>query len=139
MIDYRHLALALTVLSLSACASLTSAPVVDRAGASQSAGSAKDFYTVKKGDTLYSIARDNGIDYRELVAMNSIENPGQIRVGQQLSKTVPMTYRVLEMRCKNPTTDCVKCKRSWYKHHASLAWQKSHRERFTILATCSTA
>ncbi|MCP5269424.1 MAG: peptidoglycan DD-metalloendopeptidase family protein [Zoogloeaceae bacterium] len=93
MIDYRRFALALTVLLLSACASLSPAPVVDRAGASRGEGSAKEFYTVKKGDTLYSIARDHGIDYRELVVMNRIENPGQIRVGQQLRVAPPAASR----------------------------------------------
>ncbi len=42
------------------------------------------FYTVKKGDTLYSIALDHGIEYRELAAWNGIDNPARIRVGQQL-------------------------------------------------------
>lgn len=42
------------------------------------------FYTVKKGDTLYSIALDHGIEYRELAAWNNIDNPSRIRVGQQL-------------------------------------------------------
>lgn len=41
-------------------------------------------YTVKKGDTLYSIALDNGIEYRDLAAWNNIDNPSRIRVGQQL-------------------------------------------------------
>lgn len=42
------------------------------------------FYTVKKGDTLYSIALDHGIEYRELAAWNNIDNPSRIRIGQPL-------------------------------------------------------
>lgn len=47
-----------------------------------------EFYTVKAGDTLYSIALEFGLDYRELAAWNSIE-PARIRVGQQLRLTPP--------------------------------------------------
>jgi lipoprotein NlpD len=46
-------------------------------------------YTVKKGDTLYGIALEHGLDYRELAAWNNIENPGRIRVGQQLRLSPP--------------------------------------------------
>lgn len=41
-------------------------------------------YTVKRGDTLYAIALDHGLDYRDIVAWNAIENPNLIRVGQVL-------------------------------------------------------
>jgi lipoprotein NlpD len=51
--------------------------------------SSKDFYTVKKGDTLYSIALDNGQDYRDIASWNSLENPNRILVGQQLRVTPP--------------------------------------------------
>ena len=43
-----------------------------------------DFYTVKKGDTLYTIALDNGLDYKELAEWNNLANPNVIYVGQQL-------------------------------------------------------
>ena len=41
-------------------------------------------YTVKRGDTLYAIALDHGLDYRELAALNHIENLNLIRPGQVL-------------------------------------------------------
>jgi lipoprotein NlpD len=41
-------------------------------------------YVVKRGDTLYQIALDHGLDYRELAAWNNIENVNVIRVGQSL-------------------------------------------------------
>jgi lipoprotein NlpD len=41
-------------------------------------------YVVKRGDTLYQIALDHGLDYRELAAWNNIENVNVIRVGQVL-------------------------------------------------------
>jgi lipoprotein NlpD len=44
---------------------------------------------VKRGDTLYKIALDNGLDYRELAAWNSIENVNLIREGQVLRLAAP--------------------------------------------------
>jgi lipoprotein NlpD len=41
-------------------------------------------HTVKKGDTLVSIALQYGLDYRDLVAWNNIANPNRIEIGQVL-------------------------------------------------------
>ena len=73
------------------------APVVDRTGRSTEppAPVAKETaptprtlgegeYEVKKGDTLYSIALEHGVDYRELAQWNSLEDPARIRIGQVL-------------------------------------------------------
>jgi len=46
-------------------------------------------YAVKRGDTLYQIALDHGLDYRELAAWNNIENVNVIRVGQMLALGPP--------------------------------------------------
>lgn len=43
-----------------------------------------DTYTVKKGDTLYSIGLEFGDDYKEIAQNNNINAPYNIRVGQQL-------------------------------------------------------
>ena len=67
---------------LTGCASKYPAPVDDRSQATTTA--AKDTYVVKPGDTLYSIARAHGLDHRELIALNGIENPNQISVGRVL-------------------------------------------------------
>jgi lipoprotein NlpD len=102
----RPLAAAVVALLLAACASRSPAPVEDR-----SARAAKPpppaaapavapppaqvepvrvpTYTVKRGDTLYQIALDNGLDYRELAAWNNIENIHVIRVGQVLRLAAP--------------------------------------------------
>lgn len=42
------------------------------------------YYTVRTGDTLYSIAKKYGTSVSELAALNMIENPDFIRVGQRL-------------------------------------------------------
>ena len=41
-------------------------------------------YTVKRGDTLYSIALELGIDYRELARWNNLDDATKIRIGQAL-------------------------------------------------------
>jgi lipoprotein NlpD len=41
-------------------------------------------HIVKRGETLYQIALDHGLDYRELAAWNNIENVNVIRAGRVL-------------------------------------------------------
>ncbi|MBL8385738.1 MAG: peptidoglycan DD-metalloendopeptidase family protein, partial [Burkholderiales bacterium] len=48
-----------------------------------------DFYTVRRGDTLYGIALDHGQDYKDLAAWNNLANPNLIQVGQVLRVTPP--------------------------------------------------
>ena len=48
-----------------------------------------EFYTVKKGDTLYTIALDHGLDYKELAEWNNLDNPNVIRVDRQLRLRAP--------------------------------------------------
>jgi len=43
-----------------------------------------EYHTVRKGDTLYSIALDFGRDYRDLGRWNSLADPSYIQIGQQL-------------------------------------------------------
>ena len=47
-------------------------------------GTADAFYTVRRGDTLYSIALEHGADYREVAQWNSLDDPSKLRVGQVL-------------------------------------------------------
>lgn len=47
------------------------------------------FHTVKKGDTLYSVALDHGQDYKDVAAWNYLDNPNVIRIGQQLRVSPP--------------------------------------------------
>ena len=68
-------------------------PVVDRAPAAPkpaaaSAETAK-LYTVQKGDTLYGIALNHGLAYKDLAEWNNIDNPSAINIGQQLSLSPP--------------------------------------------------
>ena len=82
---------------LAACASHAPAPVVERGGPPQPAAGAPPaaeaagLYTVKKGDTLWSIALQHDRDHKDLAAWNNIENPNHITVGQQLRVDPPET------------------------------------------------
>jgi hypothetical protein len=97
-------AIALLAVILVACASRTRAPVDDRTAlpaqppapaampapaSAAEADSRGPTYTVKRGDTLYQIALDHGLDYKELAAWNNLENPNKILAGQVLRVTAP--------------------------------------------------
>jgi lipoprotein NlpD len=68
-------------------AAVPAAPAASAATAASSAGSALDraeSYTIRRGDTLYGIALDHGLDYREIAEWNALANPDVIREGQVL-------------------------------------------------------
>ena len=46
-------------------------------------------HVIKSGDTMFSIAKLYGVDYRELAAWNNIVNPTAIRLGDTLRLTRP--------------------------------------------------
>lgn len=86
-------ALALFALVLAGCASTGPAPVDDLNGGSSRAPQSErrsvaaprsDRYRVRRGDTLYSIAFRNGLDYRDVAAWNGIAPPYTIYPGDQL-------------------------------------------------------
>ena len=102
-----RLAAGVLVLCIAACASRQPAPVEDRtprpppppvaepppAPEAEPKAPEPDWrpqsYTVKRGDTLYQIALDHGLDYRELAAWNNLDNVNVIRVGQVLRLAAP--------------------------------------------------
>ena len=69
-------------LTLAGCSSRpVQAPVIERApppaatpAAPPVADTRPETYTVKRGDTLFSIALDHGLDYKELAAWNNLDN-----------------------------------------------------------------
>jgi lipoprotein NlpD len=48
-------------------------------------------YRVQGGDTLYAIAFNHGVDFRDLAAWNHIPAPYRIYVGQELNLSAPMS------------------------------------------------
>ncbi len=102
------MSLVLVCVLAAGCSANRPAPVIERAphaktGAPPKAASVKPsprppearagFYIVKPGDTLYSIALDHGVDYKELAALNNIE-PSRIHVGQELRLMPPQSTAV---------------------------------------------
>jgi len=89
----------MAALLLSGCESPAPkpAPVVDRGPESArkparkpgSVDTRPEYYTVKRGDTLYGIALDQGLDYRDLAAWNGLTEMNRIAVGQQLRLRPP--------------------------------------------------
>ena len=94
-------ALRLILVMLSAvivgCASHGPVPVEDRGAAPAAAAPATAaasamsasalgarYHTVKKGDTLYSIALEYGQDPKQVAVWNALDNTSRIRIGQQL-------------------------------------------------------
>ncbi|MGB7815879.1 MAG: peptidoglycan DD-metalloendopeptidase family protein [Methylotenera sp.] len=103
----RLLILGLLMLSLAACESNPPAPVVERTPQTskpqppdtktidqKTAGNAAgikdwrpDSHIVKKGETLFGIGLEYGVDYKEIAAANNIAPPYPIQIGQKLNLT----------------------------------------------------
>jgi lipoprotein NlpD len=66
-----------------------SAQTVPSAGGAASSPAPQRTYIVKRGDTLYSIALENGADFRELAQWNNLEDSAKIRIGQELRVSAP--------------------------------------------------
>ncbi len=75
-----RIVLSLVLCGLVACGGNARAPVEDRAVQSQPSA-----YTVKRGDTLYSIAFRYGLDFRKVAAANRIVPPYTIYPGQKIN------------------------------------------------------
>lgn len=53
-------------------------------------------YKVKRGDTLYSIGKEYGVDHRKLAAYNRIKNPRLLRAGNVLK--LPLTRKWIRVK-----------------------------------------
>ncbi len=103
----RAAALAGALALAAACATRQPAPVIERAPPPPEAPRVEappatpakpaprplPTHTVKKGETLVSIALQYGLDYRELAAWNGITNPNVMSVGQVLVLAAPAGTR----------------------------------------------
>ena len=103
-----QIAALMLMATLAACAANRPAPVSDSRPAPDPRGTvpadtspapdtpvaakpieAEKVHVIQKGDTLISIALQNGLDYRELAAWNNIENPNVIKLGETLRLGAP--------------------------------------------------
>lgn len=83
------------------------APPEERAASAVAPGSrerqsATGYYVVQRGDTLYSIAWQYGLDYKTLAQWNRIKAPYRIYAGQKLSLTPPAAIVTAETRQAPP-------------------------------------
>lgn len=104
----RHAGVSILIAMLAACAANRPAPVSDARpspapGSTLSTGAptgvstlvavkpsdGERVHVIQKGETMISIALQNGLDYRELAAWNNIENPNVIKLGESLRLTAP--------------------------------------------------
>lgn len=67
-----------------------------------------EVYVVQKGDTLYSIAFNHGLDYHELASMNDIQDVNVIQIGQQLRLLPGTTIRPATVVESKPIEAAVK-------------------------------
>jgi lipoprotein NlpD len=98
------LTIAVASLTLAACSTMHSSVVVEpAAGGGYSGGSVAapahtsipgGSYQVVKGDTLYSIAFRNKVDFRDLAQWNSVAAPYTIHPGQRLKLSPVMATAV---------------------------------------------
>ncbi len=94
-------ALALALVVLGGCEGPGFAPIKDKTqpsakttaksviSAPKPAPSQDGQHIVQKGDTLYAIAFQNGLDYRDLAFWNNLDSPDVIKIGQMLRLTAP--------------------------------------------------
>lgn len=88
--------LLLATLGLVSCASSTSAVVTE---AWRQPLDSPTTYTVKKSDTLYSIAWSYGLDYRQIAILNKIKPPYHILVNQKLRlENVALPHSTLQVK-----------------------------------------
>lgn len=85
------LSLVLIAATVAGCGGSSLAPVesATRAPGAKKTANRPSTYTVRRGDTLYSIAWRYGFDYRQLAAWNAIRAPYTIYPGQRLRLTRP--------------------------------------------------
>ena len=73
-------------------------------GATLSASTPTKDYTVVKGDTMYSIAKKNGMTLAEFMALNGLDNSSVIKVGQKLKIAAASTGTTAAASTTSPTT-----------------------------------
>lgn len=99
----KHGIITLALFFLAGCASTVPAPVgesrpptrIEAPRVVQPAESAGRVYVVRKGDTLYSIAREHGLNARDIAVWNNLDNTGRIGVGQTLRLAPPGGAQVM--------------------------------------------
>jgi len=87
-------------------------------------------YTVKQGDTLYSIALDHGLYYRDLAQWNGLADPNLILVDQVLRLTEPSKWTARQL--EHPPVAVIPVVRG--PRAVKLPYSDSTRQRLLALA-----
>lgn len=112
------------VLVLAGCTSKSPAPVSDRGG---QYSATKGTYVVKAGDTVRSIAREFGMDYRELIAINNIESPDRIALQAGCSRLSLQSLWVAAGSSSAVAEPIASLTWWWPNHWAMSRWSKNVR------------
>ena len=96
----------IVVMGISACSAPKRAPVSSRELSSNKTTSIKSTatsYRIKKGDTLFAIAWEHGVEMEDLARWNNLSPPYLIYPGQKIRLTAPKTA-VSKSQRKSPYT-----------------------------------
>ena len=102
---------ALAAALIAGCAAKKPAPVDERSPAAakpapkavpREADTRPATYTIRRGDTLYSIALEHGADFRDVASWNKLDDPSKIRVGQELRVTPPTERGAVQVGSARP-------------------------------------
>jgi lipoprotein NlpD len=121
---------AVLALAMAACGSNRSlAPVSSSGKYSKKPGktSHAHSHTVRKGDTLFSIAFQHGKDYRSVARWNGIKRPYTIYIGQKLRLTPPKKTS----KAKKPTKKPAKTAKSTNKTSKTVKKPKNTAKKTT--------
>ncbi|MBO4285188.1 MAG: LysM peptidoglycan-binding domain-containing protein [Alphaproteobacteria bacterium] len=102
---------------LSGCSYLQNLPLFGRA---------PDVVEVKKGDTLYSIAKRYDMSIDELIELNGIDSPDQLYVGQVLKMSANTVYTVK----KGDTLASIA--RRYHTNYKALAQKNNIKEPYNL-------
>ena len=157
MCSFKHISLALLLLSLVACSGTAPRdlkPWEKTLGTATDPGSSADTrsprpdygpklavgkpYTVKRGDTLYAIAFRLGMDFRELAARNAIKAPYTINVGQVLQTSKPRASTSNKSSNASDSGKSTTTRTASSKTQASVVKSKPSSGKATKSSTTST-
>jgi len=77
-------------------------PVAGRSVAAPVTPTSAAFHSVKRGDTLYSIAQEHGVDPRDVAQWNGLDDPTRLRIGQQLRLRPPLASATAPVAVVDP-------------------------------------
>ena len=81
-------------LMVTACSQPETRARYHQYGGILSAGSSLGMHTMRKGETLWSVAKSYNVDLRDMLDMNKLSAPYKTRVGERIKIPAPSNYTV---------------------------------------------